>query len=159
MRHLVVVAAALLVGCSAGDFGGEQPLFTVSVQSPVGGTFTAMQRNAFGAGGGSNAIFRGTGAFQEVLRSVSYRMVDTSWQEIRGTYTGVSLVVGFGTRTVGGSADAGVGAQSGSLQNVDGPQQQTLPCQVQYGPSAAAGSTYSVRFRYTANRANMCSAP
>lgn len=52
MRHLVVVATALLVGCSAGDFGREQPLFTVSVQSPVGGTFTATQRNAFGAGGG-----------------------------------------------------------------------------------------------------------
>ena len=159
MRHLVVVAAALLVGCNGGEPDKDTPLFTVSVQSPIGGTFTATQRNAFGAGGGSNAIFRGTGAFQEVLRSARYGVVDTSWQEIRGTYTGVSLVVGFGTRTVGGSADAGVGAQSGSLQNVDGPQQQTLPCQIQYGPSAAAGSTYSVRFRYTANRANICSAP
>lgn len=159
MRHLVVVASALLVGCSAGDPDKDQPLFTVSVQSPIGGTFTAMHRNALGAGGGSNQTYSGTGAFQEVLRSASYGGLDTSWQEIRGSFTGASLVIKFGTRTVGGAPGADIGAQSGSLQNVDGPHQQTLPCQIQYGPSAASGSTYNVKFRYTSNRANICSAP
>lgn len=159
MSYRSVVAAALLVGCGGGDPGRDQPLFTVSVQSPVGGTFTAIQRNAFGAGGGSNESFRGTGAFQEVLRSASYGLVDTSWQEIRGTFTGASLVVEFGTRLYGGGAGADIGAQSGSLQSVDGPLLQTSSCQIRYGPSNAGGSTYSVRFRYTADRTKICNQP
>lgn len=65
--------------------------------------------------------------------------------------------VGFGMRLYGGGA--GACAQSASLQNVDSPQQQTLPCQIRYGPSAKTGSSYSVRYRLTANRANICAAP
>ena len=41
-----------------------------------------------------------------------------AWQEIRGSFTDASLVVGFGTRLVGAEADSDVGAQLGSLQNV-----------------------------------------
>lgn len=159
MRHLVVVASALLVGCSVGDPDKDQPLFVVSVHSPTGGTFTATHRNALGAGGGSSQTLRGTGAFQEVIRLASNSRVDTSWQEIRGSFTGASLVVGFGTRLAGGEAGSDVGAQSGSLQNVDGPHLQTLSCQIRYGTSDVAGSTYSVRFRFTAERAKMCSEP
>ena len=98
MRYVVVFASMFFVGCSADDPDKDEPLFTVSVLSPTGGTFTATHSNAFGAGGGSNQTFRGNGSFQEVLRTASYGKVDTSLQEIRGTYTGASLVIGFGTR-------------------------------------------------------------
>lgn len=159
MRHLVAVASALLVACNAGDPDKDQPLFTVSVQSPAGGTFTAVHQNALGAGGGSNETFTGNGAFREVIRIAHSSRVDTSLQEIRGTFTGQSLVVGFGTRLVSGAPGSDVGAQSGSPQSTAGPQPQSSSCQVRYGPGAAGGSTYRVTFRFTADRARICAAP
>ena len=159
MRALAVFAAALLVGCSAGDPDKDQPLFVVNVQSPTGGTFTALHFNALGAGGGTYATYLGNGSFQEVIRQASYGQVDTSLQEMRGSYTGASLVVRFGTRLVGGGAGSDIGAESGSSKIVEGPHEETLPCQVRYGPSDVGGSTYRVTFRFTADRAKICAGP
>lgn len=159
MRRLATFAIALLAGCSVGDPDKDQPLFVVYVLSPTGGTFTATHSNANGAGGGSSETYQGNGSFQEVIRLASYGNVDSSLQEVRGSFTGASLVVGVGTRLVGGGAGSDIGAQSGSLETTEGPHQQTLPCQVRYGPSDAGGKTYRVTFRFTADRAKQCAEP
>ena len=163
MRNRVVpVFVALLVGCG-GQFGepdADEPVFTVHVRSPIGGTFTVMQRNAFGAGGGSPDTFQGDGSFREVLRSSSYGSVDTSLQEIRGSFTGPYLVVGFGTRLYGkGGSGNGLGAASGSLQSLSGRDPQASPCQLKYGASDPGGSTYRVQFRMTAVGLSVCRQP
>ncbi len=163
MRHrFVPVLVALLVGCGSivGDPDANAPLFTVHVLSPTGGTFTVTQRNAYGAGGGPAGTLQGNGSFQEVIRTAFHGSLDTTLQEIRGSFTGPYLVVGFGSRLQGaGGSGNGPGAQSGSLQSLSGPDPQASPCQLKFGASEPGGSTYRVQFRLTAVGSSVCRQP
>ena len=166
--RIVPVFVALLAGCNGvfGDPKADEHLVTVHVLSPVGGTFTVTSCNANGAcafpsnGNGSPSTFPGTGSFQEVMRSGSFGSLDTTLQQIRGSYTGPSLVVGFGTRfySKGGSSD-GLGAKSGSLQSLSGPDPLASPCQLKYGASEPGGSTYRVQYRLTDVITSVCRQP
>ena len=144
---LVTLFAILLTGCFR-----EEPWVVVWVLSPPGETFTVGTYNELGAGGGRVGSVLGTGSFEEI----SYKGgdLDPSIQEIRGSFTGAYLVVGFGT-----TRNGGWGAESGSLQSLSGPNPQVSPCSVRYEASEAGGSIYSAQFRFTAVPTDVCREP
>ena len=49
------------------------------MRSPTGGTFTATQRNALGAGGGSSETFRGSGSDDTHLWAALQRASGGAW--------------------------------------------------------------------------------
>ena len=157
--RVVPFVIVLLVGCHMVGDDPNKPLFVVYVLSPPGGTFTVTHRNELGAGGGPTdrngvpTIFQGTGNFQEVMWLAHRGYLDTSLQEIRGSFTGAYFAVGFGTFGMG------LGAESGSLQSLSGPDPQLSPCSVRYGASEAGGSSYRVQFRFTADGSRVCREP
>ncbi len=148
---LTVPILAVLIGCSLERLGPSDPRFVVSVLSPAGETFTIEHRNEFGAGGGPAGAQEGTGSFQDVI--VLGGDYDPSSQEISGSFTGEYLVIGFGTR------NGGWGADSGSIEIVEGPDPQSSVCSVQYGASEPGGSNYRLRFRFTGVSAIVCRTP
>ena len=144
----------------------DEPIWAIHILSPIGGTYTMENYNELGAGGwlgGADGpeTREGTGTFREVMLSRPLGGgLDPSLQEIRGSFSGAYLVVGFGARTYrpGGSA-IGQGARSGSLQDVSGPEPEVASCSVRYGPSGTEGSSYSLHFRLTADASSVCRQP
>ena len=157
----------LLAGCSIVREGPppDEPLWVVYVLSPIDGSYSIEHYNEFGAGGGLRVpdgpfTYEGTGTFREVATIRPLQGLDSSLQEIRGSFSGAYLVVGFGTRTYrpGGSA-IGQGAESGSLQRVSGPEPEVASCSVRYGPSGPEGSIYRLHFRLTLDASSVCRQP
>lgn len=167
MRPCLVLLVALVSGCNMlNEVDPDEPLFLVYIRSPAGGSFTVEHRNELGAGGGPSdgsgapSIFQGTGAYQEVMRTAFHGQLDTSAQEIKGTFKGAYVEVGFGTRKYGGGRlGSGLGAESGSLQSLLGPDPQASLCSIRYGASEEQGSSYRVQFRFTEAAARACREP
>ena len=165
---LVPLATLLVSSCSEWQPDPDAWTWVIYALSPSGGSFTMEHYNELGAGGGIRGpdgpfVFEGTDTLQEVMVSVPLTEgFDPSLQEVRGTFSGDYLLVGFGTRTYrpGGTlleeSTLRAGVLSGSLRSESGPNPQVSPCSVRYGASEPGGSSYRFEFRMTSDVASMC---
>lgn len=136
---LLLGALVLSVSCGGGSGaptapGGSSSIqFLVAIGVSAGGSYSATLNNqTYTAGNG----------FQASLAAGTY--------EMSGTYTGGTLIVGFGSTSLTGG-----GVQSGSVQSLSGVTLGVQPCGVIY---SEGGGTRSFRARFTVgtNANNTC---
>lgn len=137
MRQVIAALLLFLVTSCGGSAptspGGQGGVpFLVAVGVSAGGTFSVTLNNETHTAGNG---------FQASLPAGTY--------ELHGTYSGGTLIIGFGTTT-----PAGGGVQSGSVRSVSGIVLGVQPCGIAYSEGIARA--FRVRFTVGTNANNTC---
>jgi hypothetical protein len=132
----VLLGALLITGC--GRFTTAPPDSEISVIIAI----VASSDVRFSAEFDGDTI-RSPGAYTVVLSPGTY--------EIKGSYSGGTLAIGFSSFSAGG-------VEYGSVKSLSGPRAGVDPCQVTYSEVENTGpKPYRIEFRVTGDDLNACS--